>query len=74
MDLDGSDMPLLKLLITIRYDERLGVFYQRIANRRGPQKARVATAKEMLVIIYMVHANKQRAIQNNEQGDGREKV
>ncbi len=42
---------------TIRYDERLGAFYHRIANRRGPQKAKVATAKEMLVIIWHMLMN-----------------
>ena len=42
---------------TIRYDERLGAFYQRIANRRGKQKAKVAAAKEMLVIIWHMLTN-----------------
>ena len=42
---------------TVRYDERLGAFYNRIANRRGKQKARVATAKEMLVIIWYMLTN-----------------
>lgn len=37
---------------TMQLDERLGRFYRRIAGRRGPQKAKVATAKEMLVIIW----------------------
>ena len=35
-----------------RCDDRIGRFYKRIAERRGPQKARVAAAKEMLVIIW----------------------
>lgn len=34
------------------HDSRLKAFYERIAPRRGPQKARVATAKEMLVIMW----------------------
>jgi transposase len=39
-------------------DQRLKAFYERIAQRRGPQKARVATGKEMLVIIwYMLTRN-----------------
>lgn len=42
---------------TIRYDERLGAFHNRIASRRGPQKARVATAKETLVIIWHMLTN-----------------
>lgn len=41
----------------LRDDERLGRFYKRIAERRGPQKARVATAKEMLVIIWHMLSN-----------------
>jgi transposase len=41
----------------LRDDERLGKFYRRIAERRGPQKARVATAKEMLVIIWHILTN-----------------
>lgn len=42
---------------TIAHDERLGKFYRRIAARRGPQKARVATAKEMLVILWYMLTN-----------------
>lgn len=42
---------------TIRYDERLGAFHNRIASRRGTQKARVATAKETLVIIWHMLTN-----------------
>ncbi|HTD18113.1 MAG TPA: hypothetical protein VK667_01140, partial [Ktedonobacteraceae bacterium] len=37
--------------------ERLGKFYERIAARRGPQKAKVAVAKEMLVIIWHMLSN-----------------
>jgi transposase len=36
----------------IRNDERINRFYSRIAARRGPQKAKVAAAKEMLVISW----------------------
>lgn len=40
------------------HDARLKSFYDRIAPRRGPQKAKVATAKEMLVIMwYMLTRN-----------------
>ena len=35
-----------------RCDDRIGRFYKRITERRGPQKARVAPAKELLVIIW----------------------
>lgn len=43
--------------ITIRNDARIGDFYSRIAARRGPQKARVATAKEMLIISWYMLTN-----------------
>ena len=35
-------------------EDRLKAFYERIAPRRGPQKGRVVTGKEMLVIIWYV--------------------
>lgn len=39
-------------------DARLKAFYERIDQRRGPQKARVATGKEMLVMVwYMLTKN-----------------
>lgn len=42
---------------TMRCDGRLGNFYERIAARRGPQKAKVAVAKEMLVIMWHMLTN-----------------
>ncbi len=45
-------------LIAIKYDIRLSIFYNRIKNRKGHGKAIVATAKELLVIIwYMLTRN-----------------
>jgi hypothetical protein len=41
----------------IRFDERLGSIYHRIAPRRGPQKAKVAVAKEILVIMWYMLTN-----------------
>src|SRR6476646_1225925 len=50
-----------------RCDDRIGRFYKRIAERRGPQKARVAAAKEMLVIIwYMLIKNEPYRTMNRE--------
>lgn len=50
-----------------RFDDRIGRFYKRIAERRGPQKARVAAAKEMLVIIwYMLTKNEPYRTMNRE--------
>ena len=51
-----------------RYDQRLKSFYERLKSRKGSAKAIVATAKEILVIIwYMLtrrqlyrHMNKER--------------
>lgn len=42
-----------------RNDERLRSFYQRIARRRGGNKATVAVAREMLVIIYHILSRKE---------------
>lgn len=39
-------------LIAIKYDAHLRIFYDRIRNRRGHATAIVATAKELLVIIW----------------------
>jgi transposase len=40
-------------------DQRLGNYYRRVARRRGQNKAIVATAKEMLTIIYHMLSNKE---------------
>jgi transposase len=45
-------------LTAIKYDVHLRIFYDRIRNRKGHAKAIVATAKELLVIIwYMLTRN-----------------
>ena len=45
-------------LTAIRYDAHLRTFYDRIRNRKGHATAIVATAKELLVIIwYMLTRN-----------------
>jgi transposase len=45
-------------LVAVRHDNRLGLFYSRIKNKKGHGKAIVATAKELLVIIwYMLTRN-----------------
>ena len=45
-------------LIAIKYDAHLKIFYDRIRNRKGHAKAIVASAKELLVIIwYMLTRN-----------------
>jgi len=45
-------------LIAIKYDAHLKIFYDRIRNRKGHATAIVATAKELLVIIwYMLTRN-----------------
>lgn len=55
-------------MTAVRYDQRLRTFYERLKSRKGSAKAIVATAKEILVIIwYMLtrrelyrHMNKER--------------
>lgn len=45
-------------LTAIKYDDHLRTFYDRIKNRKGHATAIVATAKELLVIIwYMLTRN-----------------
>jgi transposase len=45
-------------LVAIKYDIRLSMFYTRIKSKKGHGKAIVATAKELLVIIwYMLTRN-----------------
>lgn len=39
-------------LVAIRYDPHLRAIYERIADRRGPMKARVAVARRMLEAIW----------------------
>jgi transposase len=51
----------------IMYDNRISKFYRRIASRRGPQKAKVAAAKEMLVIVWhMLTKNEPYRTMNND--------
>jgi transposase len=51
----------------IMYDDRISKFYRRIASRRGAQKAKVAAAKEMLVIIWhMLTKNEPYRTKNND--------
>ena len=38
--------------MAVRYDLRLKAIYERIAERRGPMKARVAVARRMLVSVH----------------------
>jgi transposase len=39
-------------MTAVRYDQRLRTFYERLKSRKGSVKAIVATAKEILVIIW----------------------
>lgn len=51
----------------IRHDQRLGNLYTRISARRGPQKAKIAAAREMLVISWhMLTKNEPYRTQNHE--------
>lgn len=60
---------------TIRYDQRPGNFYSRISARRGPQKAKVAAAKEMLVIMWhMLTKNEPYRTQNHAMTETKYKI
>jgi len=51
----------------IIYDDRISKLYRRIASRRGTQKAKVAAAKQMLVIIWhMLTKNEPYRTMNND--------
>ena len=46
-------------LVAIRYDPHLRAIYERIVDRRGPMRARVAVARRMLEAIWhMLTTNK----------------
>ena len=57
--------PLLRWILVqcslsaIRYDHHMRTFYERIKQRKGHGKAIVATAKEMLVIIWYMLTRQQ---------------
>lgn len=52
---------------TIRHDERMGKIYDRIAKRRGGNKARVAVARHMLEIAWhLLKKNEEYRTQNRE--------
>jgi len=40
--------------IVVRFDERMGSFYERVKRRRGDQKAIVAVACKMLKIVWFM--------------------
>ena len=44
--------------VAIRNDEKFRNFYERIKQRKGPQKAIVATARKLLTIVYAVLRDK----------------
>ena len=44
--------------VAIRNDERFRNFYERIKQRKGPQKAIVATARKLLTVVYAVLRDK----------------
>ena len=56
-------------LTTVKYDAHLRTFYDRIKNRKGHGKAIVATAKELLVIIWYMLTRNQLYRYTNKQKD-----
>ena len=39
-------------MTAVRYDKRLGTFYERLKRRKGSANAIVVTSKEILVIVW----------------------
>jgi len=54
-------------LVAVKYDAHLRTFYDRIRNRKGHAKAIVATAKELLVIIWYMLTRNELYIYMNKQ-------
>jgi len=50
-----------------QHDPRFKTYYDRVAKRRGPQKAIVAVAKEMLVVIWFMLTRREAYRGQNEQ-------
>jgi transposase len=55
-----------------RHDARFRDYYGRVSRRRGPQRAAVAVAKEMLVIIWHMLTNGEAYRGRDEGGCGEE--
>jgi hypothetical protein len=55
-----------RALSAVRYDHHMRTFYKRIKQRKGHGKAIVATAKEMLVIIWYMLTRHQLYIYMNK--------
>ena len=55
-----------RALSAVRYDHNIRTFYVRIKQRKGHGKAIVATAKEMLVIIWYMLTRHQLYIYMNK--------
>ena len=52
--------------VAVNHDERLGAFYERIKQRRGDQKAIVATASKILKIIWTMLSRREAYESRNE--------
>jgi transposase len=52
--------------VAVNHDERLNAFYERIKQRRGDQKAIVATAGKMLKIIWTMLSRREPYESRNE--------
>lgn len=58
--------------VAIRNDERFRNFYERIKQRKGPQKAIVATARKLLTVVYAVLRDKKPYISHTQPYYGEE--
>jgi len=58
--------------VAIRNDEKFRNFYERVKQRKGPQKAIVATARKLLTVVYAVLRDKKPYISHTQPYYGEE--
>ncbi|MEM3097937.1 MAG: transposase, partial [Nitrososphaerales archaeon] len=52
--------------VAVNHDEKMKIFYKRVASRNGDQKAIIATANKMLKIIWVMLMKKEPYQSRNE--------
>jgi len=58
--------------VAVRNDDRFRNFYERVKQRKGPQKAVVATARKLLTVVYAIMRDKKPYISYNQAYHGEE--
>jgi len=54
--------------ISVRFDDRMGAYYERLKRRRGDQKAIVAVACKMLKIVWFMLSRREPYETRNDGG------